>query len=730
MRPDAGLAVRRPGDRVASGGRVMRADLSAVFRPASIAVVGASDRDGSRGAELLANLRSIGYSGMIYPVNPGRATVGGLLAYPRLSDIPGPIDAVAVGVDQATTRAVVAEAVGLGVQAVLVLGIGYAEAGDEGRCVQDELVAMCRAAGVRLIGPNSLGVWSRLDRVSYWLAPGSPLPLSGIALISQSGALASTLIEPLSYRGIALDAVAATGNEADVGAGDFLQCFAEDARLRVIGLIAESLRSPAAVLAAARTAWARGIPVVCLLTGTSRAGRDAALAHSAALLGDAHVARAALEQAGCLVVEDLAELTEALVLFSSCPGGLRAGLAVATVSGGGAGVVADVAETVGVELAALDAETVKELSTLLAGRRVANPVDVALAGDVPGVYDVAAAALAADPGVGTLAIGLNLPHAADAVGSRFYADQVRAATRARAAGADVVAFSFVPGEPDAALRTAATELGVPLLLGMREALKAIAVALAFRAAPTEPADPGPAAPTLWNGDPAAWDECEIRGVLSAYGVPVAAERRVRSAAEALAAGREIGYPVVLRILAPGLTHKSELGAVRVALADADALAAAYAQLEVVAEHLTEVTPRGMSVQAMAPAGGELVLGSRLEPGLGRALIFGWGGVWVEAFGRPQLALLPLSARDAWGLIERQFGSALDRARELADLDGLHSAVLSFATALAGLPDAVDTLEVNPLIVSFGGGGGGGVVAVDAAIALTAPARPAGPLVAS
>jgi acetate---CoA ligase (ADP-forming) len=705
-------------------------DLGCLFRPSSIAVVGASDRAGSRGAELLANLRSIGFSGVIHPVNPRRSTVAGIPAFPRLSDVGAAVDVVAIGVDQAATLSAVEEAVGLGAQAVLVLGIGYAETGEQGRRAQERLAALCRAAGARLVGPNSLGVWSRLDHISYWLAPGSPLPLSGIGLITQSGALASSLMEPLSHRGIALDAVAATGNEADADVADFLSLFAADPRLRVIGLIAESLRRPQELLAGLQVARAHGKAVVCLLTGTSQAGREAAVAHSAALLGDGLVARAYLGRDGALIVDDLAGLTEHLVLFSHAPTGLRPGVAVTTVSGGGAGVVADIAEDVGLGLTELQPATLAGISDMLAGKRVTNPVDVALAGDVPGTYDEAVSAVAADPGVGTVAIGLNLPHAFDEAGSRFYADQARAAGRARAAGKDVVAFSFVPGEPDSALRAAASEQHMPLLLGTRESLEAIATAMGFHTAgPADRADRDPVPdahggdsepgePTPWSGDPLSWDECDLRSTLAAFGVPVAAEERVASAEAAVAAATRIGFPVALRILAPGLTHKSEHGAIRLALVDGDAVADAYAGLEAVAAELEGVRVRGMSVQAMAPAGTELILGSRLDPGFGRALILSWGGVWAEAFPRPQIAPVPLSPEHAWRLINCHFGPAYARAQAITDLDALHAALLAFAAALGELPAAVDVLEVNPIILSRDG-----VVAVDAAVAVAAGARP-------
>jgi acyl-CoA synthetase (NDP forming) len=704
-------------------------DLTAVFRPSSIAVVGASDRAGSRGAELLDNLRSIGYPGTVYPINPNRSTVAGRTSFARLSDIGAPIDAVAIGVDADGTRSAVKEAASLGVRAVLVLGTGYAEAGVEGTRLQNEIAEQCRAAGIVLVGPNCLGPWSRLDRVSYWLAPGSPLPLSGIGLVTQSGALASALMEPLGHRGIALDAVATSGNEAGAAVGDFLAHFAQDPRIRVIGLIVESVRQPAQLLAAIRLARAQGKAVVCLLLATSEAGREAAVAHTAALVGDGAVARAFLQEASAILVDDLAELTEHLVLFSHYPRGLRAGLAVTTISGGGSGVIADQAEARGIALARLGPDTLQTIRDLLRGKPVTNPVDVALAGDVPGTYQASVDAVAADPQVGTVAIGLNLPHAAESGGSQFYAGQVTAAGAALAQGKDAVAFAFVPGEPDAFMRTAAENVPVPLLLGVREALQAIANASAYRASTMDTevatAEGQAGAGTPPTGDPATWDEFEVRAALASYGVPIAAEALVHSAADAGAAAQRIGFPVALKVVATNLTHKSDHGALRLGLTDVGAVRVAYDELTRLAGQIEGVELRGIAVQAMVAPGTELILGARHDAVFGRALVLGWGGLWTEAFPNPRLASVPVAADRAWGLIDGLFAGAAQRARAIVDVESLHAAVLAFSAFVADLPDAVEFVEINPLVLSFGPSGG--VHAVDAVVsAFPAPAAdPAG-----
>ena len=693
----------------------MVSGISTLLRPRSIAVVGASDRVGSRGAELLANLRSIGFGGTVYPINPGRSSVAGMTAYPDLSAVAAPIDVVAIGVGQEQTLRTVPEAISCGARTVLVLGTGYAEAGPEGVRAQTTISDRCREARVSLVGPNCLGPWSRLDRISYWLAPGSDLPLSGIGLVTQSGALASALMEPLAYRGIALDAVATTGNEAGLGIADFVEHFAEDPRIRVIGLICESVRRPDHLLQALAIARRQSKPVVCLLLGASEAGRHAALAHTAALVGDGDVARAYVGDAGALLVDDLAAFTEHLVLFARYPRGIQDGLAVLTVSGGGSGLIADLAERSSLRLAALHASTRQGIGSLIGGRPVENPVDVALAGDRPGVYLASVELAAADPAVGTVAVGLNLPHAADPDGSAFYAAQVADAAAALAMGKDAVAFALVPGELDAAMQQTVELVDVPVLLGAGPALEALAHAMAYRstAQTSEPVlSSETAAGKLPSGGPATWDEWALRRSLASYGLPIPVEDLAVSADEACAAASRIGYPVAMKVVAVGLAHKSEVGGVRLGIGAEGEARRAFEELERLVAKLPHDTLRGIGVQRMVASGTELILGSRTDAVFGRAVVLGWGGLWTEAFPQPQVGVVPLSARRAEAMIDALFGGALERARQLLDLRGLQDAMLAFARFLVDLPSGVDVLEINPLIVSETG-----AVAVDAAIGL-------------
>jgi len=231
-----------------------------------------------------------------------------------------------------------------------------------------------------------------------------------------------------------------------------------------------------------------------------------------------------------------------------------------------------------------------------------------------------------------------------------------------------------------------------------------------------------ARPATLSGEPAVWDEFDVRAALAGYGVPIAAEELAGSADAACAAADRVGYPVALKIVAGNLTHKSDHGAVRLGLADVTAVRLAFDELEQVAHSLVGVTHRGVSVQTMVPPGTELILGTRTDAVFGRTLMLGWGGLWVEAFPNPQLGSVPVSPERAWDMIERLFGPALPRARVVADLEALHTAVLTFSDFVADLPSTVDVVEINPLILSFGASAG--VTAIDAAVGgFTAPSSP-------
>ncbi len=696
-----------------------REAIEALFRPRSIALLGASDRAGSRGAELVANLRGIGYTGTIYPINPRHASVAGLACYPTLRDLPEVPEMVAIGIPRAGVLEAVETCAAIGARAIGIVGAGYAESGSEGAALQARIADVCRSAGIALSGPNCLGVWSRLDHVAYWLAGGNPLPLTGLGLIIQSGALASSIMDPLGRRGIAFDVIATTGNEAVVTASDYMALMLSDDRIHALGMVIEGFRDPDGFVRAAEAAAELGKPVVCLKLGRSEGGRLAALAHTASLAGSADATRAVLRQVGVRQVRDLDEVLESMTLLARYPSDLGHGIVFTSVSGAACGLIADVADDAGVSPAVLSSATTAAMSALMPDVSVGNPLDVALAGDRPGLFRACVEVVVRDPVVDTVVIALNVPYAETPDGTAFYLDQVSAGAAAIAAGKRCLALTLTSGELDPKVVEACRELRIPLLQGLAPAMAAIAAAWPpGRDAPRSPRPANlqadSAAPPLAPLGPGetTYSESVSRALLVEYGIPVVEEGIAASADEAVQLAGQIGFPVVLKIHAPNLPHKTDVGGVRLGLSNGQAVRSAYEGIVRSARtRRPDADVRGALVQAMAGPGIEVILGMKRDATFGPLVLVGLGGTWVEILRDFALRRPPIDEQEALRMIETLQGAALLRGARggvPADLEALCRCVAAFSRLVAAHGQRLEAIDVNPLIVLAHG-----CVAVDA-----------------
>jgi acetate---CoA ligase (ADP-forming) len=702
---------------VSAIGRPVALGLDSLFRPASIALVGASDRPGSRGAELLANLRSIGYGGTLYPVNPSRDRVGGMTCYPSLLDLPAVPETVAIGVAAERTLDVVRDAVKVGSRAITIVGAGFAESGQAGAQVQAEIAATCRAHGVLLCGPNCLGVWSRLDHVAYWLAGGNDLPLSGIGLVIQSGALASSIIDPLELRGLSVDVIATVGNEAGLTAADYLAELVRDPRIRAVGVVIEGIRDAEGMLRALDEAGQDGKPVAVMKLGRSEPGGRAALAHTASLAGEHRVASAVLDQRGAILVDDLDLLIETLVLAGSYPRGIGPRVLYATVSGAGAGMVADLASAERVAPVALPEPVRSAIDDIMPGVRVANPLDVAMAGDRPGLFAECLAIAAASPELDSVALALNVSTATHPNGTRFYVEQVDALAAFVAAGKPALAFTLTSGGLDPEVAGAARRVGVPVLIGSREAIKAIG-----GLARVEPRRPGITAdrPTTRHRGSlpgpvgALIDEVEAKGMLASWGVPTVTEGVATDPERAVAVAQRLGYPVAVKALAAGLVHKSDVGGVRLGLSTGDEVREAFREIERNVRAAGSALD-GVVIQRVVDGGIELIVGTKRDDVFGHVILLGWGGLFVELLPETSIRRVPIDRHDALAMIEELPASAIlrgARGRSPYDLEAVVDVLIAVSELTAAAGDRLEAIDINPLIVL---GEGSGAVAVDATI---------------
>ena len=695
--------------------------LSSIFRPRSIAIVGASDRPGSRSAELLGNLRSVGYPGAILPVNPGRDRVADLQCWPSLSALPEVPEMVTIGLASDRVLDVVREAIGAGSKALAIVAAGFAEAGPAGAALQEEIARLCREANVLLCGPNCLGVWSRIDRVSYWLAEGNPLPESGLGLVIQSGALASSIMDPMERRGISFDVIATVGNEAVLTAGDYLGEMASDPRIRAMAVVVEAIRDADRFLGSVDDAVARGKPVFVVKLGRSDAGRRAAMAHTASVAGEDLVARAVLAQHGATLVDDLDELIEHLVLARAYPAGIGQRVLYVTVSGAGAGLVGDLATSAGSPPVPLDPSVAGQLTELLPGVHVGNPLDIAWAGDQPGVFAKCLEIAARSTEIDAVAVALNVAHAIHPDGTRFYLEQVEAAGAFRASGKPTVVLTLTAGDLDPAIADASRRLDLPLLAGARPAVSAIVRATGgMPERRTSPASTGddPSIRASGGTVPAPTgeilDEVESKRILASWGLRPVAEEVVGSVDAALEAAARIGYPVVLKALVAGVTHKSELDVVRLGIASPDRLRVAYVEIE---ERVRSagMALEGVVIQASIEQAHELLVGIKVDDVFGPIVVLGWGGIFVEILRETSIRRAPLRREDAIAMIDGLRGIEIlkgARGRPPSDLEALVRTLLGLSDFAIGADSSIEAVDVNPLML---GAVGEGAVMVDASI---------------
>ncbi|MFI0372221.1 acetate--CoA ligase family protein [Actinomadura sp. 1N219] len=672
--------------------------LDRLFRPASVAVVGASPK-GGYGLRTLRNMRGVGFAGRLYAVHPTHTEVGGVRAYPSLSDLPEAPDAVAAAIPAPGVPALAAEAAGLGAGGMVVFGAGFAERDADGRRRQDDLVA---AAGDRLplIGPNCLGVASYRGRAALW---GIEMPYvhadadGVVALAAQSGNMALTMM--LSGRLPAVAYGVSAGNQAVLDLADCLEYFLTDPGVKVVCLVMEGLADVPRFRALAERAASLDVSVVVLKMGRSAVGEAATVAHTGTLAGRDASYDALFRQTGVHRVHDLDELI-ALATLLAAPRRPRGGrVGVFASSGGECGLIADLADDAGVRLAELDPAAEAAIAAVLPPYMgIRNPLDLgANAWGDQDVYRAAARAMGECPDVDVVAFLGDAPALADPLDEIGWTEMIVGAGEA-AAELDVpvvmmtTTTDLTPGLTDLAGRN-----GVVLLAGTRPALRAIALAGEPRPAASAMVSTPATAPETRRHAAAllkgTLPEAEAKRLLSVYGV-VSPPGEVAADADAAAeiAGR-IGYPVVCKVHAAGLAHKSDIGGVEIGLADEKALREAVHRIEERTGRANEVL-----VERMAGPGVELIVGGRNDAA-GSLVVIGAGGVLTELLDDAVPLLWPFGPDDVRAVLRRlKIGALLGGLRGAgpADLDALAGTAVQVGRLLADFPEIAE-IDVNPLL---------------------------------
>ena len=692
-----------------------RSSIERMLAPHSIAVIGASRDPAKRGHQAVAALLELGFPHPIYPVNPGGGTILGLPVAREIADIDDHVDLALIVTPAPTVPRILEQAADAGVGGAVVIAVGFAESGADGRFLEDEIAALAARTGMRVIGPNTSGVFNTHAAVNLVGVPD--IPVGPISVLTQSGNMLLSLIEDTrAVGGPGFATFVGVGNQTDVGFEDLLDEVARDPSTRAIALHCEGFRDGRALLGELHKAATR-TPVVLLKGGTSEAGSRAALSHTAALAGSGVVSEAVLRQAGADVVERSDELAAVASVLAGAPIPRGARTAVLADGGGHATLCADALSRVGLPLAELQPATRHALTELYgAAASVTNPVDVAGAtDDDPSLFTEGARTLLADEGVDLLVIVGLLGGYQVRFGSHL-ADAEQAAAVALAAlpaasGKPVIVQSSYAShhtQPQLTLNAH----GVPVLGSIDHGARA-AAALVHRAHFVEtsrkrstfvplPKHTSPARRTRSRGR-RALTEPDARRLLSelGHGLQVDSWRLVASADEAAQAVTDLGGRCALKVVSSQVVHKSDVGGVVLDVTPDGAAEAFQGILDAVAHHLPGASVDGILATPMAPNGVELIIGGSHDLAFGPIIAFGPGGTLVELLGPPAFRSAPITSLEAAELLQQQPVSHLldgHRGAPRVDRTALAACLVAVSKLIAGNP-SISELDLNPVIAS-------------------------------
>jgi acetyltransferase len=709
--------------------------LAPLLSPASVALVGATEREGALGRLVWQNLAAGGLRGSLRPVNPKYSTLFGQRCYARLRDLPEPPELAVFVTPAPTLPGLIEEAGKAGVRAAVVLSSGFGEAGSVGNKLQAQMLAAARKHGLRFLGPNCLGLMRTEIGLNATFSPVAALP-GGLALVSQSGAICTAILDWARPAEVGFSSVVSLGGAADVDFGEVLDFLVEDASTSAILMYVEGIRDARRFVSALRAA-ARVKPVVALKVGRYASGSRAASSHTGALVGSDAVFDAALRRCGTVRVKTYTQLFAAARLLAANRGVTGDRLAILT-NGGGPGVMAaDSATENGVPLAVLSEATLARMDKALPAQwSHANPVDIV--GDAPPQrFSEATQALLEDPGVDALLV-MYSPVAvtsASAAARAVVQGIGRSVTGRRKAVMAAWLGDINPSETKRFLDSN----GIANFYTPENAVEAFSYQCAYRrnqaqlleippvlAGTGQPAPPDIAAARAIADSAIAAGrtllfEHEAKSLLRAFGLKVPASAVVSGAAQAAAAARGIGYPVALKIVSPDITHKSDVGGVSLNLASDGQVSAAYEEMmRRVKRARPQARLEGALVQPMLRFDNtrEVLVGIATDPAFGPVISFGTGGIAVEAVRDSAVALPPLNAALARELIGRtRMARLLEGYREVPPADqGALADLLVSVSGMACMLPWLKEMDLNPVLVHPGG-----AAVVDARIVID-PAR--------
>jgi acyl-CoA synthetase (NDP forming) len=678
------------------------AALSATFSPQSILVYGASSDPGKIGGRPLRYLKELGFRGALHAINPSRDSVQGVPSFPRAVDVPGTVDLAVIVVPAEAVLAAIQDCIAKGVRSAVVLSSGFSEIGEKGARMQLEMATAAKAAGMRLLGPNCLGFVNGSQGTSVTFSPSRELRwpgLGSIGFVTQSGAFGSHCAAVCSNRGIGLGTWITTGNEADIDVADCIAYLAGDSSIRVIAGYIEGCRDAGKLATAFERARAHGKQVVLLKAGTTEVGAAAVVSHTAVMAGRDELFDAFLRQHGVIRAHDVDELLDIAYVCSAGvrPAGDQA--AIISTSGGVAVMMADAAIDGGLKVEELGADVQAQIRAILPFAGTRNPIDTT----AQMVNDITVFSKSFEIVVAGSHCDIIVAHISFIGYDTALMDKVHEPlARLRSAHPGKLFILSMLSEPP--MRERYEKAGFLVFENPTRAIQAAArcrESARLVAGAKAPVTPMPATEVMLEAGLAT--ENAAKAWLARLGIPVPKQRMAKTAQEASAAAKAIGFPVVLKIVSPDIMHKTEAGGVMIGVMSGDAAAQACDRiLASVKRHAPDARIEGILVEQQIVDGVEMIAGIVNDAVLGPFVMFGLGGIYAEVLNDTAFRHAPFGKGEAQAMIrELKSFPMLDgaRGRPKADVNALAEVLVRLSQIAAANASGLASLDINPLIVT-------------------------------
>lgn len=694
--------------------------LDSLFSPKSVAVIGAAREEGKVGHDILDNLILSDYAGGLYPVNPKAEEIHGIRCYPSIADVPADVDLAIIVIPAKLVPGSIEECGKKGVKIAVVISAGFKEVGGEGVRLEKSLIEAARKYGLRVVGPNCLGVINTGSRLNASFAKDMPLA-GNIALVSQSGALCTAILDWAKAEEVGFSKFISLGNKADVSENEVLEIMRDDDETSVIALYLEAVKDGSSFVESAKSVSAKK-PLLVLKAGRTEAGARAVSSHTGSLAGSDRAYSAALRQAHALQVDSMEELFDLPVAFAYQPLPKNNRVAIITNAGGPGIIASDACEKLAIRLASLGDETLVKLRENLPGAsNIYNPVDV-LGDATASRYELALRAVLEDEAVGGVMVLLT-PQAMTEIEetARTIVETVK--------GSDKTVMACFMGEADIASGIKILREGrIPNSNFPEKAAKVFSEMVKYATEKKVSIEPAPTFDVNSTDVSTLFEECSRIGrmnvgdldalrVVGDYGLRIPETVLVKSPQEAVEVAHKIGFPVVLKIVSPQIIHKTDIGGVKLGLEDEDSVTRGFDQIMTnVRRYAPHASIWGISVQEQFPQGRETIIGISRDPQFGPLIMFGLGGIFVEALKDVSFRIMPITPFDAKQMVlEIQSYPLLRgvRGQPSADFAAIENSILRVAQLVKDFPEIVE-LDINPLIVYEAGKG---AIAADARLTL-------------